>query len=73
MSTRKVETLSDVGRFLGRLRKATGLTRKAVARRMGICASDVGRIERGERDIRVSTLLSFLAAVGIHIELKEGR
>ena len=60
-------TGGDIGRLLGRLRKATGLTRKAVGRRMGICASDVGRIERGERDIRVSTLLKFCDAIGIKI------
>jgi transcriptional regulator with XRE-family HTH domain len=63
-------TGADVGRFLGRLRGSTGLTLKAVAHRMGVHESNLGRIERGERDIQVSTLLRYLKAIGFHISFK---
>jgi len=44
-----------------------GLSQTVVAARMGSSQSVVARIERGDRDVRVSTLARYAAAVGRRI------
>ena len=47
---------------LAELRRRAGLTQVQVARRIGISQSDVSKVER-RRDVRLSTLRDYLAAV----------
>ena len=53
-----------VGRALRELRKRAGLTQEQVAERMGTSSTYLSRLEAGQRDIRLSTLLRLLAALG---------
>ena len=58
--------------LMGRLRaarKAAGLSRAAVAARMGASESAVARMEGGGLDARISTVVRFAAAVGAHLEI----
>ena len=50
-------------------RKAAGLSRAAVAARMGTSESAVARMEGGGLDARISTVVRFAAAVGAHLEI----
>jgi transcriptional regulator with XRE-family HTH domain len=56
-----------VGDYLGRnlrnAREERGLTQEEVARRSGVHATEVSRIEAGKRDPRVSTVERLAAAV----------
>jgi predicted transcriptional regulator len=49
---------------LVRLRSQLGLSQTDVAARMGTSQSAVARLERGENDIRLSSLQRYVAAVG---------
>ena len=51
-------------RELTQARVAQGLSQTAVAARMGSSQSVVARIEGGDRDVRLSTLARYAAAVG---------
>lgn len=53
-----------VGRALRALRKRAGLTQEQVAERMGTSSTYLSRLEAGQRDIRLSTLLRLLVALG---------
>lgn len=59
---------ADEARLLGarvrQLRKARGLTRKALAGRAGIAPQQLSRIERGERNSGLTALEPLLAAMG---------
>jgi hypothetical protein len=50
-------------------RKAAGLSRAAVAARMGTSESAVARMEGGALDARISTVARFAAAVGVRLEV----
>jgi HTH-type transcriptional regulator/antitoxin HipB len=53
-----------VGLALRELRKQAGLTQQQVAERMGTSSTYLSRLEAGQRDIRLSTVLRLLAALG---------
>jgi transcriptional regulator with XRE-family HTH domain len=53
-----------VGRALRELRKRAGLTQEQVAEQMGTSSTYLSRLEAGQRDIRLSTVLRLLDAVG---------
>jgi HTH-type transcriptional regulator/antitoxin HipB len=53
-----------VGRALRELRKRAGLTQEQVAERMGTSSTYLSRLEAGQRDIRLSTVLRLLDALG---------
>jgi ribosome-binding protein aMBF1 (putative translation factor) len=50
-------------------RKAAGLSRAAVAARMGTSESAVARMEGGALDARISTVARFAAAVGVRLQV----
>ncbi len=54
-------------RELTQARIDQGLSQTVVAARMGSSQSVVARIEQGDRDVRVSTLARYAAAVGRRI------
>ncbi len=54
----------EVLRELTQARIAQGLSQTVVAARMGSSQSVVARIEQGDRDVRLSTLARYAAAVG---------
>lgn len=56
-----------VGRALRELRKRAGLTQEQVAERMGTSSTYLSRLEAGQRDIRLSTVLRLLDALGVDL------
>lgn len=51
-----------------RLRSERGLTQEQVANAAGLSLSDVGRIERGERDPGVRVLAKLARGLGVEVE-----
>ncbi len=58
---------------LGELRRAAGLSRAQVAARMGTSEAAVVRLERGSRDVRLSTVQRFAEAVGAQLDMRVRR
>jgi ribosome-binding protein aMBF1 (putative translation factor) len=54
-----------VGARIREGREALGLSQEAFADRLDTSHQQVGRIERGEHDLRLSTLLEFAAGIGV--------
>ena len=55
--------LIEIARALRQLRRARDLSQEELGRRAGIHPNHVGRIERGTKDLRVTTLLTILEAL----------
>ena len=64
------QTLTSPAELLGERRRAAGLSANALARRAGVSASTVTRIESGEMDPTFTTLQRLLAATGCDLELR---
>lgn len=60
-----MEPQAIVGGRIRQGREALGLSQEALADRMGTSHQQVGRVERGETDLRLSTLLDFARGVGV--------
>jgi len=54
------------------VRLASGLSQTAVAARMGTSQSAVARIERGDSDVRLSTLTRYAAALDRQVRFRLG-
>ena len=66
--------LVALGHALRRIRRERNLSQEAVALRAGVHPNHIGRVERGSKDVRVTTLLSLLNALEVspgEIELPE--
>ena len=61
---RDAEESHRIGRRLRALRENRGVTQKAAAEMAGMSAPQLAKIERGESDLRVSTVQAVLRAVG---------
>jgi transcriptional regulator with XRE-family HTH domain len=57
--------LIALGRTLRKARRDLDLSQEAVGRRAGMHANHVGAIERGTKDLRASTLLRLIEALGM--------
>lgn len=62
---RRVETKVAVGRNIRAQRKLRGLTQEQLGHIAGIHSVEVGRAERGVRDMRVSTVAKLARGLGI--------
>jgi transcriptional regulator with XRE-family HTH domain len=56
--------------MLGELRRRLDLTQVALADRLEVTQENVSHIERGEADVRLSTLSRYVAALGGRLELR---
>ena len=54
-----------VGRNIRAFRKRADLTQEALAERSGMHMVEIGRAERGIRDLRVSTVAKIAAGLGV--------
>ncbi|QCX37285.1 helix-turn-helix transcriptional regulator [Aureibaculum algae] len=54
------------GKNLKRLRKSKGLSYRKLATRCNIDYSDISKIEKGERNIQLSTILELSKSLEIH-------
>jgi transcriptional regulator with XRE-family HTH domain len=55
--------------MLSELRRKLDLTQAIVADRLGVTQENVSQIERGEADVRLSTLSRYVEALGGHLEV----
>ena len=62
------DPLTRLAANVRRLRAERGLTQEQVANAAGLSLSDVGRIERGERDPGVRVLSKLAAGLGVEVE-----
>jgi transcriptional regulator with XRE-family HTH domain len=60
-----VEPKLRVGQNIRTERKRVGITQEALAERAGMHPVEVGRAERGVRDLRVSTVVKLARGLGI--------
>jgi DNA-binding XRE family transcriptional regulator len=56
--------------MLGELRRKLDLTQAIVADRLDVTQENVSQIERGEADVRLSTLSRYVEALGGHLEVR---
>jgi DNA-binding XRE family transcriptional regulator len=56
--------------MLGELRRKLDLTQAVVADRLDVTQENVSQIERGEADVRLSTLSRYVEALGGHLEVR---
>jgi transcriptional regulator with XRE-family HTH domain len=56
--------------MLGELRRKLDLTQAVVADRLDVTQENVSQIERGESDVRLSTLSRYVEALGGHLEVR---
>lgn len=61
------EHVAAFGRHLRTLRRRSGLTQEALAHEAGLHRAVVGFIERGERDIGISTLWPLARALQVEV------
>ena len=61
----RVDAQAIVGQRIREGREALGLSQEALAEAMETSHQQVGRIERGEHDLRLSTLLAFSQGVRV--------
>jgi transcriptional regulator with XRE-family HTH domain len=66
---RRARVERDKSAMLRDLRRSLDLTQAAVAERLEVTQENVSQIERGEGDIRLSTLERYVAALGGKLEL----
>jgi transcriptional regulator with XRE-family HTH domain len=59
-----VDAQARVGQRIREGREALGLSQEAFADRIGTSFQQVGRVERGEHDLRLSTLMLFAEGIG---------
>jgi HTH-type transcriptional regulator/antitoxin HipB len=64
-------TPKQIGAIVRRARRNAGLTQAALAVKIGLRQATVSRLERGEDDTRLTTLLDVLAALGLQITIDE--
>lgn len=62
---RAVEPKTKVGENIRESRKRLDLTQEALAERSGMHLVEIGRAERGLRDLRVSTIVKVAHGLGI--------
>jgi transcriptional regulator with XRE-family HTH domain len=62
---RDVEPKVQVGKNIRESRKRLDITQEALAERSGMHTVEIGRAERGLRDLRVSTIVKVAQGLGI--------
>ena len=71
-STASIDPVTQLAENLKNLRAAPGLTQEQIAQRGALALSDVGRVERGERDPGIRVLARIAYGLGVPpVELLE--
>lgn len=67
-------TAKQVGAIIRRVRRKAGLTQTELGKRIGLRQATISRLEKGEDETKLSTLLDALTALGLEIIIdKRGR
>lgn len=59
----------DIIDALKTARRAKGLTQRALSQRVGVPQSHISKIENGETDLRLSSLIELALALDLHLAL----
>jgi transcriptional regulator with XRE-family HTH domain len=68
--TRRARVEEHKQEMLGELRRKLDLTQAVVADRLDVTQENVSQIERGEADVRLSTLSRYVEALGGRLEVR---
>jgi transcriptional regulator with XRE-family HTH domain len=68
--TRRARVEEHKQEMLGELRRKLDLTQAVVADRLDVTQENVSQIERGEADVRLSTLSRYVEALGGQLEVR---
>lgn len=67
-------TAKQIGAIIRRARRNDGLTQIDLGKRIGLRQATISRLEKGEEETKLSTLLDALSALGLEIIIdKRGR
>jgi HTH-type transcriptional regulator/antitoxin HipB len=67
-------TAKQIGAIIRRARRNAGLTQVDLGKRIGLRQATISRLEKGEEETKLSTLLAVLSALGLEIIIdKRGR
>lgn len=61
--------LSEIGKYLQAARDRSGLTQRAFAEKAGTTQARVSKIENGETDARLSTIIEFARTLDLELML----
>jgi len=62
---------TQIGAAIRRARRQARLTQAALGAKTGLRQATISELERGEGDVRLSTLLDVLAALGLELVIDE--
>jgi transcriptional regulator with XRE-family HTH domain len=68
--TRRANVEKHKAAMLGELRRKLDLTQAIVADRLDVTQENISQIERGEADVRLSTLSRYVEALGGYLEVR---
>jgi HTH-type transcriptional regulator/antitoxin HipB len=67
-------TAKQIGAIIRRARRNAGLTQTDLGKRIGLRQATISRLEKGEEETRLSTLLDALSALALEIVIgKRGK
>ncbi len=69
-SERRAKVEEHKAAMLGELRRKLDLTQATIADRLDVTQENVSQIERGEADVRLSTLSRYIEALGGRLEVR---
>ena len=67
----KLQDLAHIGPYLKKLRKKKKITQVELAEYAGLSRAGIVKVESGESDIKLSTLISIANLLGVDLVLKE--
>lgn len=65
--SQSARTAKQIGAIIRRVRRNAGLTQTDLGNRIGLRQATISRLEKGEDETRLSTLLNALGALGLEI------
>jgi transcriptional regulator with XRE-family HTH domain len=61
------EDAQELGRRVRALRDAAGASQEALGEAAGLHRTEIGHVERGEKDLRFSTILRVASGLGVDV------
>lgn len=71
MEAETAAILRELGKRIGELRRARGLTQETAAERLGMLAPNYARIEQGRQNVTVDTLVRIVRVLGEDVRVAD--
>lgn len=71
MEPETAAVLRNLGRRIGELRRARGLTQEQAAERLGMLAPNYARVEQGRQNVTVDTLVRIARMLGEDVQVPD--